>query len=57
MIFYCGLASLAQASQSLDISESQDPSMEDHGIQLELAVGDIEANEQCVQGEVITLNK
>jgi hypothetical protein len=57
VIFYCGLASLAQASQSLDISESQDPSMEDHGIQLELAVGDIEANEQCVQGEVITLNK
>jgi hypothetical protein len=57
VIFYGGLASLAQASQSLDISKSQDPSMEDHGIQLELAVGDIEANEQCVQGEVITLNK
>lgn len=42
-----------QASQSLGLSHSQDPSMEDHIVQLDAPVLEIEALDHGLQGEVI----
>ena len=45
-----------QASQSMDPTESQVPSMEEHGLQSELPVVEIEAIDDGLQGEVIPLH-
>ena len=47
---------LVQASQSMDPTESQVPSMEEHGLQSELPVVEIEAIDDGLQGEVIALH-
>ena len=52
---YGGFASLVQASESQDHSQSQDPSMEDPGVQVALPVVEIAALEHGLEGEVIII--
>jgi hypothetical protein len=42
-----------QASQSMDLTQSQEPSMEEHEVQMDLPIVEIEAIERGLQGEVI----
>ena len=46
---------LVQASQSMDLTQSQEPSMEDHEDQMQVPVVEIEAIDHGLQGEVIVL--
>lgn len=46
--------SYMQASQSMDPTQSQDPSMEDDGLQFELPVLEITGVDHGLEGEVIS---
>lgn len=54
-LFYFSFISYVQASQSMDPTQSQDPSMEDDGLQFELPVLKVAAVDHGLQGEVIAL--
>jgi hypothetical protein len=44
---------LLEASQSMDLTQSQEPSMEEHEVQTDLPIVENEAIEHGLQGEVI----